>query len=198
MSDAAAMPTEANRAIEEREFGFWLFLMSDAIIFALLFATYAVMAQGHWDTTAPAQMFDFKRTAIETAVLLLSSLAFGMASVATLARRRDIAVLWLIVTALLGARFVMMEVEDFQALIAQGAGPQANGYLSAYFTLIGTHGLHVTIGIIGILVMTMQLVTRGLKPLVVSRLTRLGLFWHFLDIVWIGIYSVVLLPGMLR
>ena len=172
--------------------------MSDAIIFALLFATYAVMAQGHWGTTAPAQMFDLKRTAIETAVLLLSSLAFGMASVATLARRRDIAVLWLIVTALLGARFVMMEVEDFQALIAQGAGPQANGYLSAYFTLIGTHGLHVTIGIIGILVMTMQLLTRGLKPLVVSRLTKLGLFWHFLDIVWIGIYSVVLLPGMLR
>ena len=121
-----------------------------------------------------------------------------MASVAIAARRRDIAVLWLIVTALLGARFVMMEIEDFHALVAQGMGPQVNGYLSAYFTLIGTHGLHVTIGLIGIVILTAQLLTRGLAPLVVSRLTRLGMFWHFLDIVWIGIYSIVLLPGMLR
>ncbi|MFO0990559.1 MAG: cytochrome c oxidase subunit 3 [Hyphomicrobiales bacterium] len=198
MSDAVAMPSEADRAIEEREFGFWLFLMSDAIIFALLFATYAVMVQGHWATAAPAQMFDLKRTAIETAVLLLSSLSFGMASVATAARRRNVTVLWLAVTAWLGARFIMMEIEDFQALIAQNAGPQANGYLSAYFTLIGTHGLHVTIGIFGIIIMTVQLLIRGLQPLVISRLARLGLFWHFLDIVWIGIYSVVLLPGMFR
>lgn len=198
MSEMSAMPSEADRAIEERAFGFWLFLMSDAIIFALLFATYAVMAQGHWAAQAPPEMFDLKRTAIETGVLLLSSLSFGMASVAIAARRRDIAVLWLIVTALLGARFVMMEVEDFQALIAQGVSPQANGYLSAYFTLIGTHGLHVTVGIVGIVVMLVQLVMRGLQPLVVSRIARLGLFWHFLDIVWIGIYSVVLLPGMLR
>ncbi|MBL8894548.1 MAG: cytochrome c oxidase subunit 3 [Rhizobiales bacterium] len=198
MSTASAMPSEADRSIEERAFGFWLFLMSDAIIFALLFATYAVMAQGHWAAAAPAQMFDLKRTAIETAVLLLSSLSLGMASVAIAARRRDIAILWLIVTALLGARFVMMEVEDFRTLITQGAGPQVNGYLSAYFTLIGTHGLHVTIGLVGIAVMMAQLLLRGLQPLVISRLARLGLFWHFLDIVWIGIYSVVLLPGMLR
>jgi cytochrome o ubiquinol oxidase subunit III len=192
------MPSETDRTIEERAFGFWLFLMSDAIIFALLFATYAVMTQGHWAATAPAQMFDLHRTAIETAVLLLSSLSFGMASVAIAARRRDIALLWLIVTALLGARFVMMEIEDFRALIAQGAGPQVNGYLSAYFTLIGTHGLHVTIGLVGIVVMMAQLLLRGLQPLVISQLARLGLFWHFLDIVWIGIYSVVLLPGILR
>ena len=198
MSTASAMPSEADRSIEERAFGFWLFLMSDAIIFALLFATYAVMAQGHWAAAAPAQMFDLKRTAIETAVLLLSSLSFGMASVAIAARRRDVAILWLIVTALLGARFVMMEVEDFRTLITQGAGPQVNGYVSSYFTLIGTHGLHVTIGLVGIVVMMAQLLLRGLQPLVISRLARLGLFWHFLDIVWIGIYSVVLLPGMLR
>jgi cytochrome o ubiquinol oxidase subunit 3 len=198
MSEVSAMQPEADREIEQREFGFWLFLMSDAIIFALLFATYAVMAQGHWAAQAPANMFDLERTAIETAVLLLSSLSFGMASVAIGARRRDVAILWLIVTALLGARFVMMEVEDFQALIAQGAGPEVNGYLSAYFTLIGTHGLHVTVGIVGIVIMLVQLLLRGLQPLVVSRIARLGLFWHFLDIVWIGIYSVVLLPGMLR
>ena len=198
MSEASAMLPEADRAIEEREFGFWLFLMSDAIIFALLFATYAVMSQGHWAAQAPAQIFDLKRTAIETGVLLLSSLSFGMASVAIAARRRDVAVLWLIVTALLGARFVMMEIEDFQALIAQGAGPQVNGYLSAYFTLIGTHGLHVSLGLVWIVILTIQLLVRGLLPMTVSRLARLGLFWHFLDIVWIGIYSIVFLPGMLR
>lgn len=194
MSDTS----ETVRAIEEREFGFWLFLMSDAIIFALLFATYAVMSQGHWGAQTPPHMFDLKRSAVETAVLLLSSLTFGMASVAIAVRRRDIAVLWLIVTALLGARFVMMEIEDFHALVAQGGGPQVNGYLSAYFTLIGTHGLHVTIGLVGIVILTAQLLMHGLAPLVVSRLTRLGMFWHFLDIVWIGIYSIVLLPGMLR
>jgi cytochrome o ubiquinol oxidase subunit 3 len=198
MSEVPAMPSKTEGEIAQREFGFWLFLMSDAIIFALLFATYAVMAQGHWAAQAPANMFDLERTAIETAVLLLSSLSFGMASVAIAARRRDVAVLWLIVTALLGARFVMMEVEDFRALIAQGAGPQVNGYLSAYFTLIGTHGLHVTVGVVGIVIMLVQLLLRGLQQLVVSRIARLGLFWHFLDIVWIGIYSVVLLPGMLR
>jgi cytochrome o ubiquinol oxidase subunit 3 len=189
--------SETAQAVEEREFGFWLFLMSDAVIFALLFATYAVMSQGHWASAGPPQMFDLTRTAIETTVLLLSSLSFGMASVAIAARRRDIAVLWLIVTALLGGRFVMMEIEDFQALIAQGAGPQVNGYFSAYFTLIGTHGLHVTMGLVGIVVMTVQLLMRGLAPLVISRLARLGLFWHFLDIVWIGIYSILLLPRML-
>jgi len=198
MSEVSIPPSEADQAIEEREFGFWLFLMSDAIIFALLFATYAVMSLGPSAAMAPSQLFDFNRVAIETAVLLLSSLTFGMASVAMAARRRDIAVLWLIVTALLGFRFVMMEVEDFQALIAQGAGPEVNGYLSAYFTLIGTHGLHVSIGLIGIVIMTIQLMLRGLLPIVISRLTRLGLFWHFLDIVWIGIYSMVFLPGMLR
>jgi len=198
MSEVSIMSSEADQAIEEREFGFWLFLMSDAIIFALLFATYAVMSLGPLAAMAPSQLFDFNRVAIETAVLLLSSLTFGMASVAMAARRRDIAVLWLIVTALLGFRFVMMEVEDFSALIAQGSGPEVNGYLSAYFTLIGTHGLHVSIGLIGIVIMTVQLVLRGLVPIVISRLTRLGLFWHFLDIVWIGIYSIVFLPGMLR
>jgi cytochrome o ubiquinol oxidase subunit 3 len=146
----------------------------------------------------PLVLFDFNRVAIETAVLLLSSLTFGMASVAIVVKRRDIAVLWLIVTALLGFRFVMMEVEDFQALIAQGAGPHVNGYLSAYFTLIGTHGLHVSLGLVWIVILTIQLLLRGLVPMTVSRLARLGLFWHFLDIVWIGIYSIVFLPGMLR
>ena len=176
MSEVSAMPSETAQVLEEREFGFWLFLMSDAIIFALLFATYAVMAQGHWATQAPSNLFDLKRTAIETVVLLLSSLTFGLASVAIAARRRDIAVLWLIVTALLGFRFVMMEAGDFQALIAQGAGPQVNGYLSAYFTLIGTHGLHVSLGLVWIVILTIQLLLRGLVPMTISRLARLGLF----------------------
>jgi cytochrome o ubiquinol oxidase subunit 3 len=104
---------------------------------------------------------------------------------------------WLAVTFLLGAGFVALEISEFGGMVAQGAGPQRSGFLSAFFTLVGTHGLHVSMGLVWILIMSSQVILKGLTPPVVSRLFRLGLFWHFLDIVWIGIFSIVYLPGVL-
>jgi cytochrome o ubiquinol oxidase subunit 3 len=130
-------------------------------------------------------------------LLLVSSMTFGFASIASVAKRSGQAILWLLVTAALGVGFVAMEVGEFTGMIAQGAGPDRSGFLSAFFTLVGTHGAHVSVGIIGIAVMVGQILVKGLTAPVASRLFRLGLFWHFLDVVWIGIFSIVYLPGVL-
>jgi cytochrome o ubiquinol oxidase subunit 3 len=106
-------------------------------------------------------------------------------------------ILWLMVTVLFGAGFIALEINEFAGLIAQGAGPDRSGFLSSFFTLVGTHGLHVSVGILSILILTSQVAVKGLTAPVASRLSRLGLFWHFLDVIWIGIYSVVYLPGIL-
>ncbi len=181
----------------EREFGFWLYLMSDAIIFALLFATFVIMADNTAAGPGAAELFDLRHTAGETLLLLCSSITFGFATLASLARQDARVVLWLIVTMALGAGFVAMELVEFAGMISAGAGPGTSGFLSAFFTLVGTHGLHVSVGILCIAVMIGQVLIKGLTPHVMSRLFRLGLFWHFLDIVWIGIFSVVYLPGVL-
>lgn len=189
--------TEDGQTLVEREFGFWLFLMSDAIVFALLFATYAVLSQGHGGGRGPAGLFDFTRSGLETGLLLLSSLSFGLSVLALDADRRWPTILWLFVTALLGLCFLILEVSDFRDLIARGLAPQENGFLSAVFVLIGTHGLHVAMGLLWIAILSAQLIIQGIDAPFRSRLLRLGYYWHFLDIVWIGIYSVVILPGFI-
>jgi len=186
-----------NATLEDRNFGFWIYLMSDAIIFALLFATYVVMTRGTDGGPTGRDVFDLTRTFAETALLLTSSFTFGMASVAILGRNRSGVILWLVVTAILGLCFIALELSEFAGMIAEGAGPDRSGFLSAFFVLVGTHGLHVSGGLVWIAVMIVQLMTKGFTPPVLSRLYRLGLFWHFLDIVWIGIFSVVYLPGVL-
>ncbi len=182
---------------EEREFGFWLYLMTDAVIFALLFATYVVMSGNIASGPDAKSLFSLPHTAGETLLLLCSSITFGFATLASLAGQRGRVIQWLIVTIVLGAGFVAMEIIEFAGMISAGAGPGTSGFLSAFFTLVGTHGLHVSLGIVGIAVMTVQISMKGLTNPVRSRLYRLGLFWHFLDIVWIGIFSVVYLPGVM-
>jgi cytochrome o ubiquinol oxidase subunit III len=182
---------------EEKEFGFWLYLMSDAIIFALLFATYVVMAPNHAGGPTGQTLFSLSRTFTETMLLLCSSITFGFATVAMRFGRPSEVLAWLAVTFLLGAGFVTLEIMEFTGLFAQGAGPQRSGFLSAFFTLVGTHGLHVSMGMVWIVIMAIQVLAKGLTDPVASRLFRLGLFWHFLDIVWIGIFSIVYLPGIL-
>ncbi len=197
MTDVAGPgPASANK-YEERAFGFWLYLMSDGIIFALLFATYVVMLGNTAGGPTGKDLFSLDRAAAETALLLLSSTTFGFAAVATAAGERSRVLLWLTVTVLLGLGFLFLEYGEFSGMIAQGAGPDRSGFLSAFFTLVGTHGLHVSIGSLCILVMIGQVLVKGLTTPVVSRLARLGLFWHFLDIVWVAIFSVVYLPGLL-
>ncbi len=183
---------------EQKVFGFWIFLMSDAVLFALLFATYAVLLVGTAGGPSGHDLFDLKRAFFETLALLTSSLCFGFATLAMRdgAPARRVAA-WLLVTLALGGVFLALEVTELLGLIDQGAGPSRSGFLSAFFTLVGTHGLHVSIGSLWIVFMLVQMRMKGLTPPVRSRILRLGLYWHFLDIVWVGIFSVVYLPGIL-
>jgi cytochrome o ubiquinol oxidase subunit 3 len=187
----------AERASEEKAFGFWIYLMSDAIIFALLFATYVVMWRGTAGGPDGHTLFKLPHTFEETMLLLASSSTFGFASVAIGNARRGRTLAWLGVTFLFGVGFVGMEVSEFRDMVATGAGPDRSGFLSAFFTLVGTHGAHVTAGLVWIVLLAGEVALRGLTPYSASRLYRLGLFWHFLDIVWIGIFSIVYLSGIL-
>jgi cytochrome o ubiquinol oxidase subunit 3 len=182
---------------EERAFGFWLYLMSDAIIFSLLFATYAVMVHNTAGGPSGKALFSLPNAFAETMLLLLSSITFGFASLAMKSGRTAGVLAWLVVTFVLGLGFVGLEIREFHGLVRAGAGPDRSGFLSAFFALVGTHGLHVSFGLVFILIMMSQVVVKGLTVPVASRFMRLGLFWHFLDIVWIGIFSIVYLPGIL-
>ena len=182
---------------EHRAFGFWLYLMSDAIIFSLLFATYAVMISGTGGGPTGQTLFSLPRAFGETLLLLFSSVTFGFAALAVKSNKSAEVLSWLLVTFVLGLAFVIMEIWEFYSMVQVGAGPGRSGFLSAFFTLVGTHGLHVAFGLIWILIMASQVIIKGLTTPVASRLFRLGLFWHFLDIVWVGIFSVVYLPGVL-
>jgi len=182
---------------EQRAFGFWLYLMSDAIIFSLLFATYAVMARNNAGGPTANTLFSLPNAFTETMLLLFSSITFGLATLAMKSGEKERMLSWLLVTFLLGLGFVGLEIREFHGMVRAGAGPDRSGFLSAFFTLVGTHGLHVTFGLIWILIMTSQVIIKGLTIPVASRFLRLGLFWHFLDIIWIGIFSIVYLPGIL-
>ena len=195
-AELAAPALASAESRELRSLGFWIYLMSDAIVFSLLFATYATMSRNYAGGATGKELFDLSHTLGETALLLASSLTCGFALLATQRRRTTSAVSWLIFTLLFGLGFVGMEVTEFQGMIQQGAGPDCSGFLSAFFTLVGTHGMHVSLGMVWLLVMVVQLVAIG-PTMVQSRLQRWSAFWHFLDIVWIGIFSVVYLPGVL-
>ena len=188
---------ETHEIAEEIVFGFWVFLMSDLVIFALLFATYAAMLGATAGGPMAADVFDLKSAALETLVLLTSSFTFGMASLSMkYAHRRHWLLTWLGVTLLLGLVFLGLELHDFRVMFGEGAVPGRSGWLSAFFALVPTHGLHVTFGSIWIVVMMVQVLVFGVSGVVKTRILRLGLFWHFLDIVWIGIFSLVYLQGL--
>jgi cytochrome o ubiquinol oxidase subunit 3 len=200
MAEAVATPDHESATSdvhEERAFGFWLYLMSDAIIFSLLFATYAVMVQNTAGGPSGKTLFSLPNAFGETLLLLFSSITFGFASLALKSGKTSGVLAWLVVTFVLGLGFVGLELREFHGLVQVGAGPDRSGFLSAFFTLVGTHGLHVSFGLIFILIMMSQVVIKGLTVPVASRFMRLGLFWHFLDIVWVGIFSIVYLPGIL-
>jgi len=185
--------------VESDVFGFWIFLMSDAVLFALLFAIYGTMLGATAGAPGPAQEFKIGPAFIETLLLLTSSFTFGMASI-TLKQdaRATRPVVWLVVTLLLGLAFLVMEAHDFATMAADRATPDRSGYLSAFFVLVGMHGLHVTIGAIWMAVMLLQMATLGRDRQVKVNLIRLGLFWHFLDVIWVAIFSVVYLQGLIQ
>lgn len=178
-------------------FGFWIYLMSDCLIFATLFATFGVLANATAGGPGAKQLFELSYVLGETLLLLASSVTFGLAMLGLHAQRRTQVIFWLVVTFLFGAGFVGMEINEFAKLIADGAGPHTSAYLSAYFTLVGTHGLHVSAGLLWIAVMMHQTWKFGLTDTVRRRLACLSLFWHFLDLVWICVFTFVYLRGML-
>jgi cytochrome o ubiquinol oxidase subunit III len=178
--------------------GFWLYLMSDCLLFAILFATYAVLSTNYAAGPAPRDLFDLWTVALNTTMLLLSSITYGFAMLSASEGRKGATQVWLVVTALFGMAFVGIELREFAHMIAEGATPQRSAFLSSFFALVSTHGLHVSFGIIWILTSIVQVQMHGLIPANIRRLMCLSLFWHFLDIVWIGVFTFVYLMGMLR
>lgn len=178
--------------------GFWIYLMSDALLFAAIFATFGVLGTSYAGGPTPREIFELPIVALNTAILLVSSITYGFAMLAMDLGKVRRTQAWLAVTALLGASFVGIELYEFSVLIAEGATPQRSGFLSAFFTLVGTHGLHVTFGVLWIGIMLVQVQRRGLIPDNRRRLLCLSMFWHFLDVVWIGVFTFVYLLGMLR
>jgi cytochrome o ubiquinol oxidase subunit 3 len=178
--------------------GFWIYLMSDTLIFAGLFAVYGVLGAHYAAGPSPRDLFELPLVAINTAMLLLSSLACGFAILSMQAGRKRATLAWLAVTGLFGLAFIGIEGHEFAGLIAEGATPQRSAFLSSFFILVGTHGLHVTFGMIWMAVLALQTGLHGLTAANRRRLMCLSMFWHFLDVIWIGVFTFVYLLGVLR
>jgi cytochrome o ubiquinol oxidase subunit 3 len=177
--------------------GFWVYLMSDCLMFAVLFAVFGVLGANYAAGPGPKDLFDLDLVAVNTAMLLLSSITFGFAMLAMARHDKGGTLRWLVVTLFFGLCFLAIELYEFAHLLHEGAGPQRSGFLSAFFTLVGTHGLHVTFGSIWLLTLMVQIMRKGLIPANQRRMACLSMFWHFLDVIWIGVFTFVYLLGMI-
>jgi cytochrome o ubiquinol oxidase subunit 3 len=175
--------------------GFWIYLMSDCILFAALFATYAVIGREFAGGPTGRDLFNLPYVLTETLCLLASSFTYGMVMLALNARNRSDVLVYLLITFMLGLIFVGLEVNEFVRLISEGSGPGRSAFLSSFFTLVSTHGLHVTAGLVWMAVMMVQVARRSLNATNSTRLRCLSLFWHFLDIIWVGVFTIVYLVG---
>ena len=202
-TDALTIGAAPNEAVAHPDtvamqtFGFWIYLMSDLVLFATLFATFAVLGRNYAGGPTGKELFDLPYLLGETLFLLFSSATYGLVMLAVRDGRKKWVLIGLAVTFLLGLGFVSMEINEFHGLVADGFGPDRSAFLSSFFTLVGTHGTHVTFGLIWMAVMIGQVAVKGLTSPVQSRLLRLSMFWHFLDIIWIGIFSIVYLMGVM-
>jgi len=178
--------------------GFWIYLMSDCFIFASLFVANAVLGTQYAGGPTGSQVFDLVGLAWNTALLLVSSVTFGFAMLQIQQGNKRAMLGWLAISGLLAAGFVGLEIHEFVDMIAQGAGPGRSAFLSSFFALVGTHGLHVTFGVVWLVVLMVQLSRYGATPDNIRRLRCLSMFWHFLDLVWVGVFSYVYLVGVLR
>jgi cytochrome o ubiquinol oxidase subunit 3 len=177
-------------------YGFWLFILSDIILFSALFASYAALVHATDGGPAGKDLFDLRKVAIETVALLLSSFVCGLALISAKRRNMLWTQVWLLVTGLLGFLFLLIELREFGSMIMAGAGPQRSAFLSAFFTLVGCHGGHITAGLLWIGTMMAQVWAKGFQPHIMRRLLCFSLFWHALDIVWVAIFTIVYLMGM--
>jgi cytochrome o ubiquinol oxidase subunit 3 len=177
--------------------GFWLYLMSDCLIFAALFATYGVLGRSYAAGPTGKELFDLGLVALNTAFLLMSSITFGFAMLQKQRNNVGGTLKWLAITGVLGAAFLVVELYEFYHLIHLGATPQRSAFLSSFFTLVGTHGIHVTFGLIWLITLMVQIKKHGLIHENKRRINCLSMFWHFLDVVWIGVFTFVYLMGVL-
>lgn len=177
--------------------GFWVYLMSDCLIFAVLFAIYAVLGRSYAAGPSGADLFNLPLVAANTALLLFSSVTYGLAMIGMQHGHKKAVLGWLALTGLLGLGFLGLELFEFSHLIQEGAGPQRSAFLSAFFTLVGTHGLHVTFGLIWLVTLMVQVGRLGITTENKRRLMCLSMFWHFLDVIWIGVFTFVYLMGVL-
>lgn len=191
MSVATAEHHDSSKTI----FGFWVYLMTDCVLFASLFATYAVLHNNTFGGPDARELFSMPFVLGETIILLVSSFTAGLALLAMQARRKTQVLGWLAVTCALGVAFLTMEISEFATLVADGNSWQRSGFLSAFFTLVATHGLHILTGLLWLLVVFVQVLRSGLTPSSIQRLTLFSMFWHFLDLVWIFIFTLVYLMG---
>jgi cytochrome o ubiquinol oxidase subunit 3 len=180
---------------ERKTLGFWIYLMTDCVLFAALFATFAVLRNATAGGPGGAELFDLPFVLVETMILLTSSFTIGMALLASFKKAKTHTLIWLAITFALGVIFLSMEVSESAALIAEGNGPQKSAFLSIFFTLVGTHGLHIAVGLLWMSVVAVRLWHHNFKQTDINRLALLGLFWHFLDIIWIFVFSFVYLAG---
>ena len=188
-----AVATEQD--ISKPTLGFWIYIMTDCLLFASLFATYAVLYRNTAGGQGGYQLFDLKNVLLETLILLTSSFTCGLAMLAAHKNERNKTVFWFLVTFLLGIAFLTLEITEFKHFVAIGDSWRRSGFLSSFFTLVGTHGLHITVGLLWMATLVWQLVKKGLRSGLIKRLTLLSMFWHFLDIVWIFIFTIVYLHG---
>jgi cytochrome o ubiquinol oxidase subunit III len=179
-------------------FGFWIFLLSDIVMFSALFATYAVLVRATAGGPTGKDVFHLNIVAMETAALLLSSFTCGIASIGARAHRDAIYYPAMAITAMLGATFLSLEIHEFVGMIQIGAAPQRSAFLSAFFTLVGCHGLHVTLGLMWLTTMMAQVFAKGYRPDILRRVLCFGLFWHTLDIIWVAIFTIVYLEAVAR
>lgn len=193
--ERADLREERRQADNKTLFGFWVYIMTDCVLFASLFATYAVLHNNTYGGPSSGQLFDLPNVLVETLVLLTSSFTCGLAMLAVQKRRKQVVYGWLLVTFLLGAAFLAIELSEFHHLAATGNSWRRSGFLSAFFTLVGTHGLHITVGLTWMAALLVNVARRGLTRANVRRLTMFSLFWHFLDVVWIFIFTVVYMMG---
>jgi cytochrome o ubiquinol oxidase subunit III len=192
MSSATAVEqNDTNKTI----FGFWVYIMTDCVLFASLFATYAVLHNNTAGGPGASELFSMPFVLAETLILLTSSYTAGLAMLAAHRGKINGVLIWFAVTFLLGAAFLGLELHEFSSLVAEGNSWRESGFLSGFFTLVGTHGLHITTGLIWMIVLMAQVIKKGLVGNTVKRLTLLSMFWHFLDVVWIFIFTIVYMLG---
>jgi len=199
MSESVAITHSHEQAVADKTaFGFWVYLMTDCVLFATLFATYAVLHNNTYGGPAGAELFKLPYALVETLLLLTSSFTCGLAMIALQRRDKRQIIGWLSGTFLLGGAFLAMELAEFSHLAAEGHSWTASAFMSAFFTLVGTHGAHITVGLLWILVLLPRIARQGITPHTARRLALFSMFWHFLDVVWIMIFTIVYLFGALH